>query len=193
MFYNPFKLVRALFCRLHAFVNLPENKVLLNKICWRNLNSNKNFFQWSCVRHLIIWFFNDLWFLRHIKTRLKTLSFKFYSTGKVHAPVKRHHSAGDMLDGLDLDSAPEGHRSERPRSEGHRYMAQFSPKRTTSYGVICVSVIFIVSALVVLKITLQSVLNLVLTKTWFLQIFCPHDIGLLLKISPEVMYWAWWI
>ncbi|KAK3082735.1 hypothetical protein FSP39_003818, partial [Pinctada imbricata] len=55
-------------------------------------------------------------------------------TSKNHAPVKRHHSAGDMLDGLDLDSSTEGHKSERPRSEGHKYMDQFSPKRTSSYG-----------------------------------------------------------
>ncbi|VDH88711.1 cyclin-dependent kinase 14 [Mytilus galloprovincialis] len=48
-----------------------------------------------------------------------------------HAPVKRHHSAGDMLDQLDQE---DGDNNQRPRSEGHRYTQQFSPKRTSSYG-----------------------------------------------------------
>lgn len=54
---------------------------------------------------------------------------------KKHAPVKRHHSAGDMLDGLEIEAGADGHKHERPRSEGHKYMNQFSPKRTSSYGV----------------------------------------------------------
>ncbi|KAJ8320920.1 hypothetical protein KUTeg_002507 [Tegillarca granosa] len=57
------------------------------------------------------------------------------SSTKNHAPVKRHHSAGDMLDNFDFES-PEGEKQERPKSEGHRYMKQFSPKRTSSYGVV---------------------------------------------------------
>ncbi|XP_033728820.1 cyclin-dependent kinase 14-like [Pecten maximus] len=56
-------------------------------------------------------------------------------TNKNHAPVKRHHSAGDMLDGtFDLDSPPDNEKHERPKSEGHTYLRQFSPKRTSSYG-----------------------------------------------------------
>eukprot|EP00105_Crassostrea_gigas_P029807 XP_011451861.1 PREDICTED: cyclin-dependent kinase 14 [Crassostrea gigas] len=56
------------------------------------------------------------------------------SSAKKHAPVKRHHSAGDMLDGLEIEAGADGHKHERPRSEGHKYMNQFSPKRTSSYG-----------------------------------------------------------
>ncbi|XP_052829424.1 cyclin-dependent kinase 14 isoform X2 [Octopus bimaculoides] len=55
------------------------------------------------------------------------------TTVKKWTPVKRHHSAGDMLvteiePGNDLDKV------ERPKSEGHAYTRQFSPKRTSSYG-----------------------------------------------------------
>lgn len=53
------------------------------------------------------------------------------TTTNGQAPVKRHHSAGDMLEEIDQEDCD---RQERPRSEGHRYMKQFSPKRTTSYG-----------------------------------------------------------
>ena len=52
-------------------------------------------------------------------------------TGKNHVPVKRHNSAGDMLETIDQEDSD---KLERPRSEGHRYMKQFSPKRTSSYG-----------------------------------------------------------
>lgn len=60
---------------------------------------------------------------------------QFFFLAKKHAPVKRHHSAGDMLDGLEIEAGADGHKHERPRSEGHKYMNQFSPKRTSSYGV----------------------------------------------------------
>ncbi|CAG2249650.1 CDK14 [Mytilus edulis] len=60
-------------------------------------------------------------------------SFNSIKTSAInsHAPVKRHHSAGDMLDQLDQE---DGDNNQRPRSEGHRYTQQFSPKRTSSYG-----------------------------------------------------------
>jgi hypothetical protein len=37
-----------------------------------------------------------------------------------------------MLETIDQEDSD---KLERPRSEGHRYMKQFSPKRTSSYGV----------------------------------------------------------
>ncbi|KAK3582637.1 hypothetical protein CHS0354_001682 [Potamilus streckersoni] len=56
------------------------------------------------------------------------------STLTTHVSVKRHHSAGDMLnepvDGETTDVTTGG----RPKSEGHRYLGHFSPKRTSSYG-----------------------------------------------------------
>ncbi|KAL5006114.1 hypothetical protein ScPMuIL_017272, partial [Solemya velum] len=55
--------------------------------------------------------------------------------GKRTTPVKRHHSAGDMLlANMDFESPPDNEKFERPKSEGHSYRRQFSPKRTSSYG-----------------------------------------------------------
>lgn len=55
------------------------------------------------------------------------------TTAKKWTPVKRHHSAGDMLV-TEIDSSNDLDKIERPKSEGHAYTRQFSPKRTSSYG-----------------------------------------------------------
>ncbi|XP_046556004.1 cyclin-dependent kinase 14-like [Haliotis rubra] len=53
-------------------------------------------------------------------------------SGKRHTPVKRHHSAGDML--VTNFPTTESDRLQRPKSEGHAYCRQFLSKRTSSYG-----------------------------------------------------------
>ncbi|KAI8775852.1 cyclin-dependent kinase 14-like isoform X1 [Biomphalaria glabrata] len=54
-----------------------------------------------------------------------------------HTPVKRHHSAGDMLGGAVFPPAPKSVASEkqpRPKSEGHVYSRQSIYKRAVSFG-----------------------------------------------------------
>lgn len=52
-------------------------------------------------------------------------------------PVKRHHSAGDMLvDNINFRcSPPVQMRQRRPKSEGSFYVEGFKPKRASSFGV----------------------------------------------------------
>lgn len=59
----------------------------------------------------------------------------FYIPANTHTSVKRHHSAGDMLDDTQYNGTDE-RRTGRPRSEGHRYNQAFAQKRASSYGVI---------------------------------------------------------
>jgi hypothetical protein len=57
-------------------------------------------------------------------------------TANTHTTVKRHHSAGDMLDDAQYSGTEEyDKKSGRPRSEGHRYNETFAQKRASSYGV----------------------------------------------------------
>lgn len=64
-------------------------------------------------------------------------------TANTHATVKRHHSAGDMLDDAQYSCTTAtvvtttedyDRKSSRPRSEGHRYNETFAQKRASSYG-----------------------------------------------------------
>ncbi|KAL4217160.1 Cyclin-dependent kinase 14 [Mactra antiquata] len=60
-------------------------------------------------------------------------SFMSSFTANTHTTVKRHHSAGDMLDDAQYNGADD-RRVGRPRSEGHRYHQVFAQKRASSYG-----------------------------------------------------------
>lgn len=60
-------------------------------------------------------------------------SFLSSFTANTHSTVKRHHSAGDMLDDTQYNGTDD-RRSGRPRSEGHRYLSTFAQKRASSYG-----------------------------------------------------------
>lgn len=54
------------------------------------------------------------------------------------SPVKRHHSAGDMLQATELEEQftrrPHADRTNRPKSEGSFYVEKFRPKRASSFG-----------------------------------------------------------
>lgn len=49
-----------------------------------------------------------------------------------HTTVKRHHSAGDMLDDSQYNGSSRN--SSRPRSEGHKYHSLLAQKRASSYA-----------------------------------------------------------
>ncbi|KAH3826852.1 hypothetical protein DPMN_128764, partial [Dreissena polymorpha] len=54
-------------------------------------------------------------------------------TGNSHTTVRRHYSAGDMLEDPQLSGGGDA-RTTRPRSEGHRYNKSFNQKRASSYA-----------------------------------------------------------
>ena len=66
-----------------------------------------------------------------------TCTIFLYVSANTHATVKRHHSAGDMLDDAQYNGTDD-QRSGRPRSEGHTYLQTFAQKRASSYGVILI-------------------------------------------------------
>ena len=70
-----------------------------------------------------------------IKRLCCILIFIFYDiiSANTHTTVKRHHSAGDMLDDAQYGST--GRNTSRPRSEGHKYLSAFANKRASSYAV----------------------------------------------------------
>ncbi|XP_055959123.1 cyclin-dependent kinase 14 isoform X2 [Patella vulgata] len=71
------------------------------------------------------------------KSQSKPSVISRISAKQHHSPVKRHHSAGDML-AVDPPSSkipePENRFSERPKSEGHVYSRHMLSKRSSSYG-----------------------------------------------------------
>ena len=73
--------------------------------------------------------------LDHIPMETKPWSRILVLTGNFPTiPIKRIHSAGDMLeDALDLEGHP------RPSSDGHRFAGQATRRRMSSFGVSIIS------------------------------------------------------